>query len=127
MTNPEHDGGSAITEQERRGRERRGTQGAVFCRVVADDGPLLRGELIDLSNAGVGLVLNSWLPRNQEIEVAFTSLAKLGLLVRGFVRHARVMDEASWRIGCEFQRPLSDEELSSVLEEVVGDPCIPFV
>jgi hypothetical protein len=126
MTNAEHDGGSTAVERERRGRERCGKHGAVFCRVVADDGPLLRGELIDVSLNGVGLVLNSWLPRNQEIEVAFTSLARLGLLVRGFVRYTKVMDESSWRVGCEFQRTLSDDELQSVLQEVVGEPCVPF-
>jgi hypothetical protein len=99
---------------ERRVAPRRDVKLPIFCRIVADDGPVLSALVLDLSQSGAGLELPSWLPRNQELHLGFTG-GGAGLTVRAIVRFARPADPPQWRIGCEFGQPLSVEEFAAIV------------
>ena len=99
---------------ERRVSPRRDVRLPVFCRIVADDGPVLPAVVLDVSQSGVGLEIPTWLPRGQELHLGFSGAAA-GLTVRALVRFARPADAPNWRIGCEFGQPLSEDEFAAIV------------
>ena len=103
------------TGAHQREHARRELRVPTFCRVAAEDGPMLRGDIVDLSRGGAGLLLPSWLPREQEVHLGFAALAGRGLILRARVRFARAHDDRFWRIGCEFGQPLSQDEFDALV------------
>ena len=105
---------SEPSEADRRQARRHDVRHLAICRVVAEDGPTLPATVIDLSSSGAGIEVPTWLPRNQELHLAFGGSAN-GLTVRARVRFARLANPPLWRIGCEFGQPLSDEEVALIV------------
>ena len=70
----------------------------------------------DLSSQGIGLTL--CFPFKTGTYLAIDLLGPLGgnrtLLAR--VIHARDLADGTWHVGCEFVRPLADEELEPLLD-----------
>jgi hypothetical protein len=89
------------------------TPGVLF---LPDDCTTLIGWLTDLSAVGVGLLLSRPLEPDTPVQLELGGPNHVPCLCVE-ARVVRVMPQrgGDWIVGCEFCRPLNDEELDSVL------------
>jgi len=104
---------------EQRARVRFRTQQPSLCqRIEAQtDDFWFMASIRDLSQHGVGLVVNCTF--DPGLFLAIEPLAFKEELSRGFqcrVVYAREEQPGRWFLGCEFVRPLSDQEMNAFLE-----------
>jgi hypothetical protein len=103
------------------GAERRGAV-RYPCSFVTDCNPVPEGEtlcaatVLDISQTGVGLVVDRFAEpetylaldlQSEDDSLAYTLLVQ--------VRHAKPRKDADWFLGCEFPRALGEDELHALL------------
>lgn len=84
-------------------------------RPVDGDGSLYWGATVcDISRSGIGLNLCYPFRAGTYLAVEVTVGGRRRTLQTRVV-HARDLSDGTWHIGCEFLRPLSEDELGAVL------------
>jgi c-di-GMP-binding flagellar brake protein YcgR len=92
------------------------TYGRVFLNEEEEDHEYQRAWLADLSLSGVGLVMVRSIPVGHSIYILIrTPTTQQLLLLQGRVVHATQQVSGEWLIGCQFDRPLTREELDELL------------
>jgi hypothetical protein len=101
---------------ERRREGRRDPTRVFRCRVTARGGALgPSAAILDLSAQGAGLLIARPLPEGSTIHLLFTRAGTPPLTVRARVAYCTDGADGRWLLGCEFERPISDDQLSPLL------------
>ena len=101
---------------ERRRAERHDLPRVFRCKVTARGGALgPSAAILDLSAQGAGLLIGRPLPEGATVHLLFTRAGTPPLAVRARVAYCTDNDDGRWLLGCEFNRPISDDQLSALL------------
>ena len=88
----------------------------VISLVTKPTGERVWGRMRDVSTSGIGLVAGTKIEAGTQVVLELKSttfLPTLALPAR--VAHATPRASGSWLIGCQFDEPLSDEQVQSLL------------
>ncbi len=98
---------------ERRGAPRFPCSLLAWCELAdIPNASFFEGKVINLSVNGAALIVPRLLGRGTKVLLTFQHPASAGHCERqARVIHARRFPDNGWIIGCDFQAPLSDEEL----------------
>jgi len=105
---------SSPVDYERRSAERRPGKREALTRPLEAEATLAWGATVrDISTTGIGLTLCYPFPTGTylavELELPEAPERASSFLTR--VVHAEDLPDGTWRVGCEFVKPLSDSEL----------------
>ena len=101
---------------ERRRAGRRDPSRVFRCRVTARGDALgPSAAILDLSAQGAGLLIGRPLPEGATVHLLFTRAGTAPLAVRARVAYCTDSDDGRWLLGCEFDRPVGDDQLSALL------------
>jgi hypothetical protein len=79
-------------------------------------GAFWKASIHDLSQGGIGLVLNEPFPADTVVAIELKSQRCESVRVfTARVRHVTSIDLGRWLVGCEFLRPLSKDDLAALL------------
>jgi hypothetical protein len=100
---------------ERRRAERHDLPRVFRCKVTARGGALGPSAVIlDLSAKGVGLLISRPLESGATVHLRFTRAGTAPVAASARVAYC-TGDDGRWLLGCEFDRPLSDTQLDTLL------------
>jgi PilZ domain len=109
--------GKKPTARERRAWVRYPSAQDGACYTPASEwGHFWKASIRDISRGGIGLVLDE--PFSVDTVVAVELKSECGEAVRVLtarVRHITAAEDGRWMVGCEFLRPLDDDNLASLL------------
>jgi hypothetical protein len=89
---------------------------ATLGRVFLPDGSSVDAWAHNLSDNGIGLTMEQSLEVGTLIQIRLRGTdASLTVSLRARVAHATADLDGSWRVGCEFERSLSPDELDCLL------------
>lgn len=89
------------------------TVGKVFAGARED---FIRVCVLDLSRGGARLLLDRSLPAGQQVNLHVSALTNKKREFSARVAHASEQPNGEWLVGLEFERPLTDDELDTLLD-----------
>lgn len=102
--------------EDRRAADRLYHKSSIVCHRGIDGlGPLVLGQVMNVSATGAQALLNGELREGEEIFAALVGIRRQTVAeVRAAVRWRRKEHEGVWRVGISFYRPLTDRELEQL-------------